>query len=178
MMNLLYEIIKDNNLYVDRVVLVGGLAVSLYTGVEISKDVDFALVLDDYQKIQAMDEWGIKTKKYEWGSVDFLNPNNYVSKKHNGNEFITYVKQHRSFKKTETGELYIAKPEVVFYTRMVVPTWEGYINKCLRDLNVGLLKKKPAIIKGMKAIADVFGTRNIINNRTDILNQYIESYFH
>ncbi len=61
MMNLLYEIIKDNNLSVDKVVLVGGLAVSLYTGVEISKDVDFALVLDDYQKIQAMDEWGIKT---------------------------------------------------------------------------------------------------------------------
>src|SRR4030067_1297752 len=140
MMNLLYEIIKDNNLSIDKVVLVGGLAVSLYTGVEISKDVDFALVLDDYQKIQAMDEWGIKTKKYEWGSVDFLNPNNYVSKKHNGNEFITYVKQHMSFKKTETGELYIAKPEVVFYTRMVVPTWEGYINKCLRDMNVGLLK--------------------------------------
>lgn len=178
MKNILFEILRDNNLSIDRVVLVGGLAVSLYTGVEVSKDVDFALVLDDYQKIQAMDEWGIKTKRYEWGSVDFLNPDNYVSKKHNGNEFLKYVKQHRSFKKTETGELYIAKPEVVLYTRLVVPTWEGYINKCIRDMGVGLLKEKPAIIKNIKAIADVFGTRDIINYRVGVLNQYIESYFH
>ncbi len=155
--------------------MVGGLAISLYIDLAVSRDVDFALAVEDYQKIQRTDEWGIKTVQYEWGYVDFLNPDHFVSAQHKGNEFISYVKQHRSFKKEG---LYVANPEVVFYTRLVVPTWESHISKSIRDLDAGIIRKKDMIFKGIKAIADVFGTRSIVNHRLKVLNQYIDSYFH
>ncbi len=121
-----------------------------------------------------LDEWGIKTIRYEWGYVDFINPDYFVSGQHKGNEFVTYVKRHRSFKK---DRLYVANPEVVFYTRLVVPTWESLISKSIRDLDAGLIHKKDVIFNGIKAIADVFGTRDIINDGIRVLDQYINSYF-
>ncbi|VVB85522.1 Uncharacterised protein [uncultured archaeon] len=174
MKDILHEIIKDNGLSQDKVILVGGLAISFYIDLAVSRDVDFALVVEDYQKIQRTDEWGIKTVQYEWGYVDFLNPEHFVSEQHKGNEFISYIKQHRYFKKEG---LYVANPEVVFYTRLVVPTWESHISKIIRDLNAGLIGKKDMIFKGIKAIADVFSTRDLINPRLNVLDQFIESYF-
>ncbi len=174
MINILYKIIQDRGLSTDKVVLVGGLAISLYIEVEVSKDVDFVLMSEDYDKIPKVDEWGLKTVRYEWGYVDFINPDYFVSKQHKGNEFVTYVKRHRSFKK---DGLYVANPEVVFYTRLVVPTWESHISKCIRDMDAGLIRKKDMIFNGIKAIADVFGTRDVINHRIGVLNQYITSYF-
>ena len=108
MINILHEIIRDNGLSEDKVVLVGGLAISLHIDVAVSKDVDFALMVEDYDNIQRVDEWGIKTVRYEWGYVDFINPDYFVSSQHKGNEFITYVKRHRSLKK---GGIYVANPE-------------------------------------------------------------------
>lgn len=174
MIDTLHEIIRGNGLSADKVVLVGGLAISLYIDVEVSKDVDFALTVEDYNKIQRADEWGIKTVRYEWGYVDFINPDYFVSGRHKGNEFIIYVKRHRSFKK---DGLYVANPEVVFYTRLVVQTWESHISKSIRDMNAGLIHKKDAIYNGVKAIADVFGTRDVIDQRIEVLDQYVTSYF-
>lgn len=110
----------------------------------------------------------------EWGNVDFINPGYFVSKQHKGNEFVTYVKRHRSFKK---DGLYVANPEVVFYTRLVVPTWESHISKSVRDMDAGLIRKKDTVFNGIKAIADVFGTRDEINHRIEVLNQFMASYF-
>lgn len=174
MINILHEIIRDNRLSEDKVVLVGGLAISLHIDVAVSKDVDFALMVEDYDKIQRVDEWGIKTVRYEWGYVDFINLNYFVSKQHKGNEFITYVKRHRSFRK---DGIYVANPEVVFYTRLVVPTWESHISKSIRDLDAGLIRKKDEIFFRVKAIADVFDTRDVIDHRIGVLDQYITSYF-
>ncbi len=174
MINLLYEILHERGLSADKAVLVGGLAISMYTELEISKDVDFALMTEEYAKISKPDIWGIKTVIYEWGSVDYLNPDIYVSEGHKGNEFITYVKQHRSFKK---DGLYVANPEVVFYTRLVVPQWRGFIPKNIRDLGFGLIREKDKIYAGVKAIADVFGTRSIINERIKELDEHVQSYF-
>ncbi len=174
MINLLYEILNERGLSTDKVVLVGGLAISMYTELEISRDVDFALIVEEYKKIPKPDIWGIKTVVYEWGSVDYLNPDLYVSMPHKGNEFITYVRQHRSFR---MDGLYVANPEVVFYTRLVVPQWRGYIPKNIRDLGFGLIREKDRIYAGIKAIADVFGTQSIINERIKELEEHVQSYF-
>lgn len=171
----LHEIIRDNGLSEDRVVLVGGLAIFFYTGVEVSKDVDFAVMTEDYEKIQGLDIGGVvKRIQYLWGFVDFLNPKSYVAGQHTGNELIDYIKRHRSFK---VEGLYIAKPEVIFYTRLVIPNWGVYIRKSIRDLCGGLLREKDKIYTGAKAIADVFGTRDLVDERLKVLEEHVQSNF-
>ena len=172
--DILHDIIRDNGLSADRVVLIGGLAIYFYTGTEVSKDVDFAIMTEDYERIPKTDMWGVKQVQYEWGYADFLNPSNYVAGQHKGNDIIDYIKRHRSFKK---DGLYIANPEVVFYTRLVIPNWSKYIKKSIRDLGAGLLREKDGIYTGVKSIADVFGTRDIVNDRLEVLEEYVRSNF-
>lgn len=173
--DILHNILRDLGLSEDRVVLVGGLAIFFYTRVEVSKDVDFAIMTEDYERIQGIDMWGVvKRIQYQWGFVDFLNPDSYVAGQHTGNELIDYIKRHRSFK---VDGLYIANPEVVFYTRLVIPNWGAYIRKSIRDLDAGLLREKDRIYAGAKAIADVFGTRDLVDEHLKVLEEHVQSNF-
>ncbi len=173
--DVIHEVLDGLRLSQERVVLVGGLAIFFYTGVEVSKDVDFAVMTEDYEKIPSIDMFGVvKHVQYQWGFVDFLNPDSYVSKQHTGNEFIDYIKRHRSFK---VDGIYVAKPEVVFYTRLVISNWGDYIRKSRRDLGAGLLREKDKIYAGVKAMGDIFGTRDIVDEHLKELEEHVQSYF-
>ena len=71
----LYDILRYAGLSEERVVLVGGLAIDIYTGIPVSKDVDFVVMIEDYDRIPAVDMWeGVKQMEYMGRRVDFLDP--------------------------------------------------------------------------------------------------------
>ena len=171
----LYDILRYAGLSEERVVLVGGLAIDIYTGIPVSKDVDFVVMIEDYDRIPAVDMWeGVKQMEYMGRRVDFLAPDSYVVGQYKGNDLIEYIKRHRSFK---VDGIYVAKPEVVFYTRLVIPNWGNYIRKDIRDLNRGLPGEKDKIYAGVKAIADLFGTRCLVDEHLKLLDEYVQSNF-
>lgn len=63
--------------------------------------------------------------------VDFLNPENFSE---NPVAFFEYAKKYRT-KKMDFGR--VAKPELVWYMRIVIPEWITYIDKILRDIKFG-----------------------------------------
>lgn len=117
---------------------------------------------------------GVKSEQNEWGFVDFLYPESYVAYPCRADELIEYIKRHRFFK---VDGLYVAKPEVVFYTRLVIGNWGVYLEKDIRDFRRGLLIEKDRIYAGVKAIADIFGTRHLVDERLIVLEEHVQSNF-
>jgi len=95
---------------------------------------------------------------------DLLNPSSFSGRR-SGDEFFDYVLKHRS-KQTELGPT--AQPQVVWYTRLMVPDWETYIQKIVRDLGNGAPWRW---IEGVKAIARRFGTANLLASRINELQE-------
>lgn len=84
-------------------------------------------------KIKTMLETGFMFEN-TWQTVEFIDPATFSGDK-GPDDFIDYVKRYRSIKK-EIG--HVAKPEVVFYMRLMIVDWEIYIQKILRDIRAGI----------------------------------------
>lgn len=130
-------------------IVVGGSAL-VNEGYDIStSDLDFVLTPKHFdeieKKLEESSRFSVKDRiqtmiesefmfENSWRTVEFIDPD-YFSGDKPPDGFIDYVKRYRSVKK-DIG--YVAKPEVVFYMRLMVADWEIYIQKILRDVRSGL----------------------------------------
>lgn len=103
-----------------------------------------------------------------WRTVEFLDPA-YFSGEKPPEDFIDYVKRYRSTKK-EIG--YVAKPEVVFFMRLMVVDWEIYVQKILRDIKAGLPRD---ILDDVMDIAGYLGVEDKMKLRVERTKEIIDS---
>lgn len=156
-------------------VLVGGAAVEL-AGFPIgTEDADFAVTLREYgatlRKLQDdprfRDVEDLRTiggaqffTGTSWIEVEFLNPILFRGRR-SDRYFIDYVRRYRS-RSTEFGP--VAMPEVAWYMRLVVPDWEVYVQKIVRDVRAGVPVE---ILEGAIAVARAVGAAGTIAPRVD-----------
>lgn len=95
---------------------------------------------------------------------DLLDPAAYSGTR-TGEAFYRYVVRYHS-DRTELGR--VARPEVVWYMRLVIEPWELYVSKILRDLRAGA----PWSIAGkVERIAEHFGVRSVVRARLGHLRE-------
>lgn len=156
-------------------VLVGGMAVELAGYPTGTEDVDFAVTMREYQRVMGMLADRPRFREVEsldtiggaqfftgtaWIDVDFLNPKLFRGKR-SGDRFLRYVKRYRSVK-TSLGP--VARPEVAWYMRLVVPDWEIYVQKTLRDVRAGVPEET---LKDVLAIARVLDVEEALRPRVE-----------
>lgn len=162
-------------------VLVGGMAVELAGYPTGTEDVDFAVTLRQFERVMQQVAHHPRFREVEsletiggaqfftgtgWIDVDFLNPTLFRGKK-SGDRFLRYVKRYRSLK-TSLGP--VGLPEVTWYMRLVVPDWEIYVQKTLRDVRAGV----PAeTLKAVLAIAKVLGVEDMLRPRVRKTQEYL-----
>ncbi|MCI4366552.1 MAG: hypothetical protein L3K08_02240 [Thermoplasmata archaeon] len=87
-----------------------------------------------------------------------LDPAAYSGDRH-GEDFYDFVHRYRS-DVSSVGR--VARPEVVWYMRLVIDQWEVYVSKILRDLRAGA---PWSISTKVDHIAKRFGVRPLVRSR-------------
>ena len=95
---------------------------------------------------------------------DLLDPAAYSGVRR-GEEFYGFVARYRS-DLTDLGR--IARPEVVWYMRLVIDQWVVYVSKILRDLRAGA---PWSIATKVDRIAHRFGVQRMIRERMEHLKE-------
>ncbi|MGA7860716.1 MAG: hypothetical protein WCB19_02530 [Thermoplasmata archaeon] len=158
-----------------RYLVVGGLAVEQKVPTA-TEDVDLLLAVADYERVVAalvadpsvqIDEGRLISGGFMDGGdgkVDFdlLNPVAFAGKR-SGEEFFDFVYRSRSYE-SPLGRT--ADPQVVWYMRLMVPDWETYIQKIVRDLGNGAPWKW---VDDVRRIADRFGAETTVGGRIGAL---------
>lgn len=162
-------------------VLVGGMAVELAGFPTGTEDVDFAVTmrdfgrvlkqLDDDPRFRGVEDLGtIGGAQFftgeRWMDVEFVNPTLFQGKR-SGNDFVRYIKRYRS-RITPGGP--VAHPTVTMYMRLIIPDWEIYVQKILRDLRAGVPDE---VLDGALTVAKVFGVEEIIRPRLKKTKDFI-----
>ena len=164
-------------------IIVGGSAIES-EGYDIgTADLDFVLAPKKFDKVQKQLEKNSKFRVRDriktmiesefmfentWQTVEFIDPA-YFSGKKTPDDFIDYIKRYRSRKK-EIG--YVAKPEVVFYMRLMITDWEIYIQKILRDIRAGLPEET---LDEVIEISKTLGVDDKMEPRVNKTKQIIDS---
>ena len=162
-------------------VLVGGMAVDLAGFPTGTEDVDFVVSMREFERVMQRIQSHRKFRNVEnlgtigggqfftgdgWMDVDFLNPRLFKGKR-TGDQFIRYVRRYRS-RKTPIGP--VALPEVAWYMRLVVPDWEIYIQKILRDVRAGVPE---SMLEVALAIGRVFGVEDTLRPRVKKAREFL-----
>jgi hypothetical protein len=95
---------------------------------------------------------------------DLLDPAAYSGVR-TGEEFYDFVARYRS-DLTELGR--VARPEVIWYMRLVIEQWEVYVSKILRDLRAGA---PWSIVAKVDRIAHRFGVQPMVRDRVAHLGE-------
>lgn len=95
---------------------------------------------------------------------DLLDPAAYSGNR-SGEEFYRFVVRYHS-DASELGR--VARPEVVWYMRLVIEDWEVYVSKILRDLRAGA---PWSIVPKVERIAHRFGVRPKVRTRIEQLRE-------
>lgn len=154
-------------------VLVGGAAIEHFIPSS-SRDVDVLVLPKEYKRAaSALDhDPGVVSFSKEEGSFasghflsggalvrfDLLEPSTY-SGTLTGEQFFDYVRRYKS---VEDQGLVIARPPVVWYTRLVIDDWRTYVPKILQDLQSG---GDPRWLSEAASIADHCGTGSKVRER-------------
>ena len=156
-------------------VLVGGMAVELAGHETGTEDVDLLVSLAEYQgtfeklagdrnfrHMEALETIGGGQffTGDRWIDLDFINPRLFRGKL-SAERFVSYVKRYRS-RKTAFGR--VAAPEVTWYMRLVVPDWEIYVQKILRDIRAGVPDE---LLGEALAIARHLGVDDVVRQRIE-----------
>ncbi len=146
-----------------------------------TEDVDFAVTmrefervmkrLEDHSRFQDVESLGIIGGAQfftgdRWIDVDFLNPRLFRGKR-SGDRFIRYIKRYRS-KKMSLGP--VARHEVAWYMRIVVPDWEIYVQKILRDVRAGVPE---STFKDALTIAGFLGVEDVVRPRVKKAREFL-----
>ena len=151
-----------------RPILVGGLAIEV-AGLGGTKDVDVMVPEAQFASTESLTGEGLFILSTTGGWVtngrlvladgaripfDILNPAKYVGPGHTGDEFFAWLERYGS-QATKYGR--VAKPSVVYYTRLLVagPHGESYLERIRRDLKEGAPR---AWLDRTLVIARRFGT--------------------
>ncbi len=158
-----------------RPILVGGLAIEV-AGYGGTKDVGVMVPEAQFGTTDSLAGEGLLIHSMTGGWVtnghltladgtevpfDILNPAKYVGTGHTGEEFYVWVEKHGS-RRTRYGR--VAKPSVVYYTRLLVsgPHGEAYLERIRRDLNNDAPR---SWLDGSLAIARRFGTEDRVRKQ-------------
>jgi hypothetical protein len=130
-------------------IFVGGVAVRTYYPSE-TEDFDVMIIPRDYQRAVAAVDRDPAVASMSRGPAempgghvivhgalvrfDLLDPAAYAGRR-SGPEFYDYVKRYAS-DPSPVGR--VARPNVVWYMRLVIDRWELYVPKMLRDLRAGV----------------------------------------
>jgi hypothetical protein len=146
-----------------------------------TEDADFAVTMREFERAMKKLDAHARFRNVEslrtiggaefftgdrWIDVDFLNPTLFRGRK-TGDDFIEYLKRYRS-RKTDFGP--VARPEVTWYMRLVIPDWEIYVQKILRDIRAGTPEKT---LDGALAIAGVLGVDHMVAPRVRRTREYL-----
>lgn len=164
-------------------IVVGGSAIE-NEGYDIgTADLDFVLTSKKFDNVQYQLEKNsrfrvrdrIKTMietefmfENTWHTVEFIDPA-YFSGKKTPDDFIDYIKRYRSNEK-DIG--YVAKPEIVFYMRLMITDWEIYIQKILRDIRAGLPE---TILDEVIEVSKTLGVEEKMKLRVNKTKEIIDS---
>ncbi len=163
------------SLEVDYVVLVGGMAVELAGYPTGTEDGDFAVTMREFRRVMRLLGDHPRFREVEsldtigsaqfftgtgWIDVGFLNPKLFRGRR-SGDRFLQYVKRYRSVS-TTLGP--VARPEVAWYMRLVVPNWLIYVQKTLRDIRAGVPEET---LEDVLAMARVLGVEDTIRPRVE-----------
>ncbi len=162
-------------------VLVGGMAVELAGFPTGTEDVDFAVTMGDFDRVLEELERNPRFRDVEslgtiggaqfftgdrWLDVDFVNPTLFQGKK-SGDAFIRYVKRYRS-RQTSAGP--VAHPAVTWYMRLIIPDWQIYVQKILRDIRAGVPEE---ILETALAIGKVLGVGELLRPRVEKTKEFV-----
>ncbi|MFQ5907656.1 MAG: hypothetical protein ACE5JE_02335 [Thermoplasmata archaeon] len=154
-------------------VLVGGMAVELAGFSTGTEDVDFAVTMREFDRVLEELDRDARFRDVEslgtiggaqfftgarWLDVDFVNPKLFRGRK-SGEDFIRYVKRYRS-RDTLVGP--VAHPAVTWYMRLIVPDWQVYVQKILRDIRAGVPEE---ILETALVIGKVLGVGEVLRPR-------------
>jgi hypothetical protein len=163
-------------------VLVGGMAVELAGYPTGTEDVDFAVTMREFERAMRKLNADPRFRNVEslgtiggagfftgdrWIEIDFLNPTLFRGRK-TGDDFMRYLRRYRS-KETAFGP--VARPEVTWYMRLVIPDWEIYVQKILRDARAGTPERT---LEGALAIASVLGVDRVVAPRIRKTREFLE----
>lgn len=166
-------------------ILIGGSALELQKYKTETMDIDLIIAPQDFKnleiKLKKNPHFQIQEFIYPFigvtfiskslkGGIDleFLNSQPFAGEK-GGKEFFDYVKKYHCLK-TKLGA--IAKPEVVWYLRLVNPSWEIYLQKILREIKITKITYQNIFPKVVK-IGSYFKTDKIIKTRINKLKERI-----
>ena len=65
----------------------------------------------------------------------------------------------------------VARPEVVWYMRLVIPDWEIYVQKIMRDVRAGV---PASLMDEVEEIGKVFKVQYILRERMQAAREYLE----
>jgi hypothetical protein len=162
-------------------VLVGGMAVELAGFPTGTEDVDIAVTMREFTRVLEELERDSRFRDVEslgtiggaqfftgdrWLEVDFVNPQLFRGKK-SGDAFIRYVKRYRS-RPTPVGR--VAHPAVTWYMRLVVPDWQIYVQKILRDIRAGAPEE---FLETALAIGGFFGVKELLRPRVGKTREFL-----
>jgi len=160
-------------------IVVGGMAWEKFVAPSGTEDVDVVATTKEYKKViktipPILEEEGLFVRAEEDPIMSLFTVSNtrneielevinstYFSK--DKKDFFKYVKKYRS--KVVNGVRY-AKPEIVWYMRLVIPDWRSYIYKCLRDLSTAYETKHG--FKLEKLLDDIIEVSEYFNNKKKI----------
>lgn len=166
--------------------LVGGTALESQGFLVRTLDVDFALAVKDFNALEEKLKKNPKFKVIDrlnsiigtefafedsWIDVEFISLKLF-SGKISSEQFFNYLIKNRTICK---NDIFIAKPEVVWYMRLAIADWKIYVQKIIRDIIVGVpentleksleIAKKTGLEKELKKrieeVKEILKTRNL-----------------
>lgn len=153
-----------------RYVVVGGQAIG--KDVTTTSDVDVMVTTSDYPRaverlradpeLEYRDEDGgvayFSIRPLGGIHLDVLDAKEFAGSK-TGEEFFDFVVKDGS---RDRGGIRFAKPEVVWYTRLMVRRWKTYSEKIMTNVLDGMA---PGHLREVEAIARRFGTEDLLRER-------------
>jgi len=190
-----YLVSKFNG-YNLETMLVGGMAISLYAAPVTTKDVDFALGIEGWDKIRGIlneiqregeytfntvarieDGKNLETKIYWVQHGDLIYQMDFIdiAKFSKREDFFEIIKERYSIKyPTRYGDIVVAKPSFVIFTRLSIPgeKWRRYIQK-ITDEAITAYQTKGILFdfKEVVEITKISGKPNLeqVKDRIEIL---------
>jgi len=174
----LCKVLKETGV---KYVLVGGASLEMHDYEIGTLDIDFIVTIKDFQKVIKKLKKNPRFRNVEdlktmasseflmgttWIDVEFINPKLFCGSK-NPDYFVDYVINYRSVR-TPIG--HVAKPEVVWYMRLIIPDWEIYVQKIMRDVRAGL---PSTLLDEVEEIAKVFNVKDILKSRVQKAKEYL-----
>ncbi|MCD6547587.1 MAG: hypothetical protein J7K22_03475 [Nanoarchaeota archaeon] len=193
-----YLVSKFND-YNLETMLVGGMAISLYAVPVTTKDVDFALGIEGWDKIRGIlneiqregeytfntvariedeKEKNLETKIYWVQHGDLIYQMDFIdiAKFSKREDFFEIIKERYSMKyPTRYGDIVVAKPSFVIFTRLSIPgeKWKRYIQKITGEAKVAYEKKILFNLQEVIRIAEISKKVDVdlISKRCEILKR-------